>query len=67
MLVSGMGFIFAHFVYKGGFGQIWVKIQNDLIDFKISIMVLNSQIMVFDFVHFEYKKDLVLCGKSYRI
>ena len=23
--VSGMGFIFAHFVYKRSFGQIWVK------------------------------------------
>ena len=28
VLVSGMGFIFAHFVYKGSFGQIWVKITE---------------------------------------
>ena len=25
MLVSGIGLIFAHFVYKESFGQIWVK------------------------------------------
>ena len=28
MLVSGMGFIFAHFVYKGNFGEILVKIAE---------------------------------------
>ena len=28
MLVLGMGFIFAHLVYKESFGQIWVKIAE---------------------------------------
>ena len=35
VLVSGMTFNFAHFAYKGSFGQIWVKLQNDLLDLKI--------------------------------
>ena len=39
----------------GKFGQ---KSRNDLLvmDFKISILVLISQIIAFHFVHFEYKK-----------
>ena len=28
VLVSGVGFIFAHFVYKRSFGEIWVKITK---------------------------------------
>ena len=31
---------------------------NAALGFQISILVLVSQIMVFHFVHFEYKKDL---------
>ena len=50
-----MDFIFPHFVYIGRFGQIWEKLQNDRLDLKISILMLVSQIMVFHFVHFEYK------------
>ena len=52
-----MGFIFAHFVYKGNFGQIWVKTTEGLLDLKIFILVLISQIMVFHFVYFEYIKN----------
>ena len=48
-----MGIIFAHSVYKESFGQICVKI----IEVKVSILVLVSQIMVFHFVQFERKKD----------
>ena len=47
-------------VYEGSFGQIWVKITEWsivlLTDLNISILVLISQILVFHFVHFEYKK-----------
>ena len=28
VLISSMGFIFAHFVYEGCFGQIWLKITE---------------------------------------
>ena len=41
---------------KKVFGKFGWKLQNDPLDFKISILVLVSQIMVFHFVHFEYKK-----------
>ena len=58
MLVSSMDFIFAHFVFEGSFEQIFKKSRNDplVIDLKISILVIISQIIVFDFVHFEYEK-----------
>ena len=52
-----MNLIFPHFVYKETFGKIREKVQNDPLNLKISILVLVSQIMVFHFVHFEYKKD----------
>ena len=35
MLVTDVGFIFAHFVYKGGFGQIWLKITESSVRFEI--------------------------------
>ena len=57
MLVSSVGFSFAHFKYKGSFGQIWVKLQINPLDLKTSILVLLSQIMMFHFAHSEYKKD----------
>ena len=57
VLVSSMGFIFAHFVYKGSFKQIWVKITEWSIRFENFRFDAISQIMVFHFVHFfEYKK-----------
>ena len=28
VLVSSIGFVFAHFVYKENFGQIWIKITD---------------------------------------
>ena len=63
-----MGCIFAHFVYKGSFRQIWVKIrENDPLDLKISILVFVSLIMVFTFVQFEYKDFLAYFGKIYYI
>ena len=34
VFVSGMGFIFAHYVYKGSFGQICVKITEWSITFE---------------------------------
>ena len=34
VLVSSMGFIFAHFVYKESFKQIWVKITEWSIRFE---------------------------------
>ena len=34
VLLLGMGFIFAHFVYKWRFGQIWVKITEWSIRFE---------------------------------
>ena len=42
--------ISAHSVYKGSFWQIWIKkLQSDLLDLKIFILVLFSQIIVFPF------------------
>ena len=56
-----MDFTFVHFVCKGSFGQIRVKITEWSIRVKNSILVLVSQIMVFilniNFVHFQYEKD----------
>ena len=28
VLVSSIGFVFVHFVYKGNFGRIWIKIVD---------------------------------------
>ena len=55
--VSGMGFIFAHFVYKRSFGQIWVKTTEWSIRFENFHFGPLLQIMVFYFAHFEYEKD----------
>ena len=53
MLVSSIGFIFAYLVYKGNFGQIWIKIID--LSFRVENFHFRTflQIMVF---HFEYKK-----------
>ena len=58
-LNSRKGFIFTHFVYNRSFGQIrQKKLQNDPLDIKISMLVLVSQIVVFHFLHFEYKNEI---------
>ena len=48
-----MGFILARLVYKESSGQI----LGDLLDLKISNLVLVSQILVLYVVHFEREKD----------
>ena len=65
MLFSNMDFNFAHFAHfnfayfetEESFGLIWIKLQNGRMDYKFSILVLVSQIMVFNFIHYERKKN----------
>ena len=67
MLVSNMGFNFAHFAnfnfahfeIEKGFGLILVKIQNDRLQKFISVIykILVSS-MDFIFVHFVYKENI---------
>ena len=52
-----MGFIFAHFVCKGSFRQIWAKNTERSIKLENFLFGACLQVMVFQFVHFEYKKN----------
>ena len=58
VVISGMGFICAHFVYKGSLGQIWVKITEWSIRFENFHFGAHFTNYGVPFGYFEYKKDI---------